>query len=123
MAASIQLCAEDVADYFQDMEDPRSEINRRHPLPSVIAISLMAVLAGASGPTAIAAWASDKQEFLRQALPLPNGVPRKDVYRRVLQMLNPQAFQLCFTDWLMSLRKPRQQNWWARSCSGRRASS
>jgi len=108
MAASIQLCAEDVADYFQDMEDPRSEINRRHPLPSVIAISLMAVLAGASGPTAIAAWASDKQEFLRQALPLPNGVPRKDVYRRVLQMLNPQAFQLCFTDWLMSLRKQAQ---------------
>lgn len=37
-------------------------------------------------------------------LPLPNGVPQKDVYRRVLSALNPAAFQACFANWLQSLR-------------------
>ena len=43
----------------------------------------MAVLAGADGPTAIAKWAALKEEFLVEVLDLPNGIPRKDVFRRV----------------------------------------
>ena len=38
-------------------------------------------------------------------LPLPNGVPRKDVFRRVLSLLKPAAFQTCFVRWLASLRE------------------
>jgi DDE_Tnp_1-associated/Transposase DDE domain len=64
----------------------------------------MAVLAGASGPTGIANWAAFKQEFLLKALNLPNGIPRKDVFRRVLMVLKPRAFQACFANWLQSLR-------------------
>lgn len=100
----MRMSAEDVADYFQGLEDPRSEVNRQYPLNSVIAISLMAVLAGAGGPTAIAAWAADKTAFLLDALPLPGTVPGKDVFRRVLSALQPAAFQACFGEWLMSLR-------------------
>jgi predicted transposase YbfD/YdcC len=37
-------------------------------------------------------------------LDLPNGVPRKDVFRRVLMALKPAAFQACFAGWLRSLR-------------------
>ena len=47
---------DEVVRYFESLEDPRSTINRRHPLVSVVAITLMAVLAGAGGPTAIARW-------------------------------------------------------------------
>jgi predicted transposase YbfD/YdcC len=64
----------------------------------------MAVLAGASGPTAIAKWAALKEEFLLNTLDLPNGIPRKDVFRRVLMTLRPGAFQACFANWLNSLR-------------------
>jgi predicted transposase YbfD/YdcC len=35
---------------------------------------------------------------------LPNGIPRKDVFRRVLMLLKPGAFQACFVNWLQSLR-------------------
>src|SRR3954469_12719054 len=94
----------EVARHFEDLEDPRSGVNRRHPLVSVVVIALMAVLAGANGPTAIAKWAALKEEFLRKALPLPNGIPRKDVFRRVLMTLKPGAFQACFVNWLESLR-------------------
>jgi len=38
------------------------------------------------------------------ALNLPNGIPRKDVFRRVLMALRPGAFQACFVNWLKSLR-------------------
>jgi predicted transposase YbfD/YdcC len=86
------------------LEDPRSAVNLQHPLVSVVVIALMAVLAGANGPTAIAKWADLKAELLRDALPLPNGIPRKDVFRRVLMTLKPGAFQACFADWLQSLR-------------------
>jgi predicted transposase YbfD/YdcC len=37
-------------------------------------------------------------------LDLPNGIPRKDVFRRVLMALKPAAFRACFTRWLQSLR-------------------
>ena len=56
------------------------------------------------GPTGIAKWAALKEEFLVAALDLPNGVPRKDVFRRVLMSLKPAAFQACFANWLQSLR-------------------
>jgi len=104
MAKQIRISVEDVARHFEEIEDPRSEINQRHPFVSVVVISLMAVLAGASGPTAIAAWANDKKDYLLPLLPLPNGIPQKDVYRRVLSALKPGAFQACFASWLQSLR-------------------
>ena len=84
---------------------PRSTINQKHPFVSVVVIALMAVLAGASGPTTIAQWAQYKEAFLRRVLDLPNGVPRKDVFRRVLSLLNPTAFQTCFAAWLKRLRE------------------
>jgi predicted transposase YbfD/YdcC len=104
MAEVVRVDVQEVVRHFQDLEDPRSPINRRHPLDSVLVIAIMAVLAGADGPTAIAEWAKFKADFLQQRLNLPHGIPRKDVFRRVLMALKPDAFQACFTLWLESLR-------------------
>jgi predicted transposase YbfD/YdcC len=104
MADSHQISLDEVVLHFSELEDPRSTVNLQHPLVSVVVIALMAVLAGASGPTAIARWAAFKEEFLLKELNLPNGIPRKDVFRRVLMALRPSAFQACFVDWLKSLR-------------------
>ena len=95
---------DEIVRHFEELEDPRSTVNLQHPLASVVVIALMAVLAGANGPTAIAKWAVLKEELLAGALDLPNGVPRKDVFRRVLMALKPAAFQACFAGWLKSLR-------------------
>ncbi len=103
MADERRIGLDEVARHFEDLEDPRCSVNRKHPLVSVVVIALMAVLAGADGPTAIAEWAALKEEFLTGVLDLPNGVPRKDVFRRVLMLLKPAAFQACFAAWLQSL--------------------
>src|SRR6476661_4248104 len=104
MAKIEHVRLDEIIGYFDELEDPRSEVNRKHPLVSVVVIAMMAVLAGAGGPTAIARWAALKQEFLLAVLSLPNGIPRKDVFRRVLSLLRPDAFQGCFAAWVQSLR-------------------
>ncbi|MGK2908412.1 MAG: ISAs1 family transposase, partial [Sphingobium sp.] len=102
---TVRIGLDEIVGHFDDLEDPRSEINRKHPFPSVVVIALMAVLAGAGGPTAIARWAKHKAAFLQGVLDLPGGVPCKDVFRRVLCLVNPSAFQACFAAWLTSLRE------------------
>lgn len=108
MAKSVSIGLDEVAGYFAQLEDPRSCVNRQHPLESVVVIALLAILAGASGPTAIAKWAALKAEFLTRCLDLPGGVPCKDVFRRVLAGLKPEAFQRGFADWLSSLKAAAQ---------------
>jgi predicted transposase YbfD/YdcC len=103
--SSIQRSGVDeIVRHFGELDDPRSAVNLQHPLASAVVIALMAILAGANGPTAIARWAALKEEFLVKALNLPYGIPRKDVFRRVLMALKPAAFQACFANWLRSLR-------------------
>jgi predicted transposase YbfD/YdcC len=105
MAKARHVCLDEVVGYFDALEDPRSSINQKHPLVSVVVIAMLAVLAGAGGPTAIAKWAKLKADFLVKVLNLPNGIPRKDVFRRVLCLLQPDAFQRCFVSWLQALRQ------------------
>jgi DDE_Tnp_1-associated len=68
MAEVQRIGLDEVVAHFQELEDPRSTVNQRHPLVSVVVIALLAVLAGAGGPTAIARWATLKREFLLQVL-------------------------------------------------------
>lgn len=105
--AQVKIQLDEVLGYFDALEDPRTNINIKYPLVSVVVIAMMAVLAGAGGPTAIARWANmeERRERLASWLDLPKKkVPGKDVFRRVLSLINPAAFQACFVAWLQALR-------------------
>ncbi len=104
MASCVRMGVKEILRHFKQLEDPRSSVNLLHPLDSVVVIAIMAVLAGANGPTAIAKWANMQSEVLLKLLDLPHGIPQKDVFRRVLATLKPDAFQACFTMWLTALR-------------------
>jgi predicted transposase YbfD/YdcC len=103
MSSSPESCVKSIKNHFVDLPDPRTPINRRHLLADIIVISICAVLAGADGPAAIAAWAKTKRKWLEQHLELPNGIPSRDTVRRVLERLKPLAFQRCFSTWLQAL--------------------
>jgi hypothetical protein len=96
--------AADLLRYFDGLPDPRSTVNRLHRLGDVIVIAICAVIATADGPTAIAKWAELNEPWLRKHLALPNGIPGKDTFRRVLSLLNPAAFQQCFQEWLETMQ-------------------
>ena len=102
--ASTRSKLDEIVASFSTLEDPRSHINRRHPLPSILVVAVLAVLAGAAGPTAIARWAKYKEELLMGLLDLPNGIPGKDVFRRVLMIIKPDAFEAAFNAWIARLR-------------------
>ena len=72
---------------------------------SVVVIALLAVLAGAGGPTAIARWRRAETGVPLAGARLAQREPRKDVFRRVLMALRPAAFQACFADWLRWFRR------------------
>jgi hypothetical protein len=44
-----------------------------------------------------------KEERLMSVRDLPNGIPRKDVFRRFLMAIKPAVFQACFSRWVESL--------------------
>lgn len=94
----------DISKHFENLVDPRSAVNRHYPLPAVVVIAIMAILAGANGPTAIAVWADLHRDFLLRNLPLRNSTPCKDVFRTILSRLQPRAFQACFVNWVQALR-------------------
>jgi predicted transposase YbfD/YdcC len=102
-----QVNSEDVVsilDYFEDLEDPRSTINRKHLLGDLIVIAILAVIAGAEGPKAIGLWAQSHAEWLQRHLELPNGIPSHDTFGRLLAALKPSAFQACFEQWIAGIR-------------------
>ena len=48
MAEVRRIGLDEVVRHFEELEDPRSSVNRKHPLVSVVVIAIMAVL-GRSG--------------------------------------------------------------------------
>ncbi len=46
MADIQRIGLDEVVRHFEELEDPRSTVNRQHPLVSVVVIARMAVLAG-----------------------------------------------------------------------------
>jgi predicted transposase YbfD/YdcC len=103
VTTQVQPNARSIKEYFAELPDPRSSINRLHLLVDVVVISLCGVLAGADGPEAIEEWAVAQEEWLRQHLELPNGIPSHDTFGRFLERVDPQAFQRCFAAWIGSL--------------------
>lgn len=92
-----------ILEYFKDLEDPRSTVNRCHLLGDLIVICVLAVIAGADGPQAIGVWATSNRDWLQRYLQLPCGIPSHDTIGRLLATLKPQAFQSCFQKWIATL--------------------
>jgi predicted transposase YbfD/YdcC len=46
-----------------------------------------------------------KQEWLRQFLELPNGIPSHDTFGRVFSLLNAEQFQASFYEWVKAVEK------------------
>ena len=92
-------------EYFRNIEDPRIDRNKDYPLIEVIVITVLAVMAFAEGWEDIETYGLAKQQWLRQFLPLRNGIPKHDVYRRVFIRLQPDAIEQCFMAWVRDLRQ------------------
>ena len=91
---------ESIGSYFESLADPRHTRNRKHLLTDIVVIAVCGLVCGSDGPTAIHRWATNRTEWLKSLLPLPNGIPSRDCIRRLLMALKPEAFQKCFQAWI-----------------------
>jgi predicted transposase YbfD/YdcC len=87
-------------DYFGDLPDPRVQGRCDHLLVDIVMIAICAVLVGAEGWEEIEEFGETKEEWLRQFLKLPKGMPSHDTFRRVFSLIDAEAFQSRFMEWV-----------------------
>jgi predicted transposase YbfD/YdcC len=89
--------------YFGKLRDPRVQRRKRHLLLDIVVIALCAVISGCDDWQQIETFGRARHDWLRTFLRLPHGIPSHDTFERVLDRLDPQAFQACFRDWMQAL--------------------
>lgn len=92
--------------HFSTLEDPRCALKVEHRLLDIVVIAVCAVIACAESFEDMALYGRSKLSWLQQFLPLPNGIPSHDTFRRVLTLLQPCAFEACFAAWAQALTEP-----------------
>jgi predicted transposase YbfD/YdcC len=90
-------------DHFASLPDPRIERHRWHKLSDIVVIAVCAVLCGAESYPAIEDFGQEREEWLRQFLELPAGIPSHDTFNRVFRLLDPVQFQGCFLHWMQAV--------------------
>jgi predicted transposase YbfD/YdcC len=88
---------------FETVEDPRCEWKVEHRLLDILVIAVCAVLGEAESFEDIALYGRCKRDWLGQFLALPNGIPSHDTFRRVLMLVDPEAFERCFLGWVRAV--------------------
>lgn len=91
--------------HLATLDDPRVEGRCDHPFLSVLMITFVALLGGASGWDEIEDFGRDREPWFRTFLDLPNGIPSADTYRRLLQALRPAAVAACIAAWTASVTR------------------
>src|SRR5829696_7981210 len=81
---------------FAEVVDPRQD-NARHDLHELLMIALCTLLSGGEDCLDMALFAEIKAPYLRQFLRLRHGTPSHDTFSRVFRLLDPKAFETCFT--------------------------
>ena len=100
---SDEMTPASILEYFAAIPDPRIERRRLHPLTSILALSLIAVICGADSFVAIEDFGQSKETWLKTFLDLPNGIPSHDTLGRVFAILDPVALAEAFREWMRAV--------------------
>jgi predicted transposase YbfD/YdcC len=91
---------------LETIEDPRCEWRVEHRLLDILVIAVCAVLGEAESFEDIALYGRCKRQWLEGFLELPNGIPSHDTFRRVLMLVDPDAFERSFLGWVRAVFRP-----------------
>jgi predicted transposase YbfD/YdcC len=93
---------------LETIEDPRCEWRVEHRLLDILVIAVCAVLGEAESFEDIALYGRCKRDWLEGFLELPNGIPSHDTFRRVLMLVDPDAFERSFLGWVRAVFRPEE---------------
>ena len=91
-----------LSSYLSEIEDFRNteSKNFRHPLLDILLLSICAVFSGAEDFEEIALFGQEKEEFLKDFIVFPCGVPSHDTIRRVFLHRDAESFNRQFMAWV-----------------------
>lgn len=90
-------------DHFRDLEDPRIDRTKLHPLSEILAVAACAVIGGAESWVQVEVFGRSKIDWFRRFLPLAHGIPSHDTFARVFALLDPRQVQKGFQEWIAGL--------------------
>ena len=95
---------------LKSIEDPRQDYKIKHKLSDIITIVIFAKLANADSWEEIELFARCHENFLKEYIELPNGIPSHDTIQRVFSVIDPDVFQCLISEWnhLLSTGKPEK---------------
>jgi len=82
--------------FFEELEDPRLERTKKHPLISIITIGILGALSGIDSFQGLQDFAEAHEKSLKKIIDLPNGVPSHDTFGRVFSLIDVSTFHDCF---------------------------
>ena len=92
-------------DELKTLADPRTQRKPDHLLVDIVAIGILATLAGADNMVAVATYGQEEDEWLSTFLELPNGIPSHDTFSRVFALIDPEQFHGFFLRWIEHLTR------------------
>ncbi len=90
----------DFLDVFGQLDDPRIDRKKLHPMPEILLLTLCAVICGAESWGDIETFGKSKLDFLRRYLPYEHGIPSDDTLRRFFRAIDTTQFQRLFVEWI-----------------------
>jgi predicted transposase YbfD/YdcC len=92
-------------DLLSEIPDPRIDRQKRHNLPDILAIAILATICGADHWTEVEDFGNTRKKWLKSFLELPNGIPSHDTFGRVFSLIDPKTIQDLFTKWVRTIRE------------------
>jgi len=88
---------------FAVIPDPRTGNRKAHKLIDIITIAIIATLCGEDDWVGIEEFGLAREEWFRQFLELPHGIPSHDTFGRVFSLISPEAFEQAFLSWTQDI--------------------
>jgi predicted transposase YbfD/YdcC len=86
--------------YFAVMPDHRHVSYITHPLPTIVGITIAAVICGAADWYDVEDYGWEKKAWLGQFLDLSHGIPSHDTFNLFFQRVDTRALEQCFEKWV-----------------------
>lgn len=90
--------------FLHTILDPRRAQGRRHDLPIVLLLAILALCSGHHSYQAMEEWAENYQDLLKKQLPFIAGhIPDAATFYRVFSRLDVEAFEKVLGNWLQKI--------------------
>jgi len=81
-------------DLFCEVPDPRVQGRCLHKLSDVLFIALCTLLSNGEDCHDMVSFGLEREDWLREVIELPNGIPSHDTFYRILQIVDPEHLAL-----------------------------